>query len=530
MPDVKMPDGQVVEMPDELTPELAKRLRAMQADSQHSHEEYEDPRLKDVPKPYGQNNPKRSPVKDTSSFLDKAKGAVEAGLATLTSAPAAVLGGMAGAYNAATSGKYGTQEGVREAQGAAEAVGQAFTYEPRSAKGQEYTEKVGQAVNDSGVTGLPIGAEMAAMGRMAGPAAGQAARAAGSSTEAAIASKLARKVGNANVLPKLEPEKAELAQKALDMGIKIPPHMLSNNEFVRMAGEFVDNLPLSGSTKPKNRAAFNDFLYKQIGGEENVKALTPGVFGRAQRRAGKVIGDTFASITVPGNEPALGRGMAKLDESLAKEVPDVQGVVKAYLADVQKIVQDNNGTLPGTTLKKLHSEVLAKLRTDLTKYPGLKDKLNQFTGLLEDAADTQIKDPAVKAAYQTARVQYAKSKVLEPLVANNDMAGVKPSDLLGRMTATAEGKHRMATQAAGELGDAAAIAQNFIKEETNRHAVGRGAVLGAGAVLAGPVKATVGLAASNLYNRFGPRITKRIIENSRKEGGPAKPTELALEE
>ena len=52
MPQVQMPDGQIVEMPDELTPELATRLKALQAegtkdlaDRKHSSEEYEAPSI-----------------------------------------------------------------------------------------------------------------------------------------------------------------------------------------------------------------------------------------------------------------------------------------------------------------------------------------------------------------------------------------------------------------------------------------------------------------------------------------------------
>jgi hypothetical protein len=131
-------------------------------------------------------------------------------------------------------------------------------------------------------------------------------------------------------------------------------------------------------------------------------------------------------------------------------------------------------------------------------------------------------------------MHYAKGKILEPLVAKNDVSGVTPSDLIGKMTSTAEGRRRMAMGAAGELGDAAAIAQNFLKEEKVSRAAGRGFVLGAITEAAGVGKAALGVGLGNIYNRFGPIISKAIIKRSLPKEvpkvTPAGKPELALAE
>lgn len=100
--------------------------------------------------------PKSEPAatKSGPGIVDKAIGAGEAALGVLSSIPAAIPGGIAAVSSILTNGKYGTQEGVREAANRFHDVSGAYTYEPRTDTGKEYLGNVGNAINDSGIVGV----------------------------------------------------------------------------------------------------------------------------------------------------------------------------------------------------------------------------------------------------------------------------------------------------------------------------------------------------------------------------------------
>lgn len=90
-----------------------------------------------------------SPVNQPRSFIDKAVGVGETGLAALTGATTGVLGQMAGAVKgigqSVLSGTYGTPEAAQQAEQQAMETGAALTYAPRTQAGQEYTQALGEA-------------------------------------------------------------------------------------------------------------------------------------------------------------------------------------------------------------------------------------------------------------------------------------------------------------------------------------------------------------------------------------------------
>jgi hypothetical protein len=467
---------------------------------------------------------------DESSFLDKVTGGIEAARSTVSGATTGALGYIGGALGglagSIATGEYGTQQGAQRVSEAAHDGAAKLTYQPQTDKGIEYTQNVAHAIDRSGIAGLPIGPELSAVGALAKPALPQVASAL--STEAHIAKNLAQKASPANLVPTVDPAKAALAQKAIDMGITIPPHALSDNGFVRMAGEFLDNLPLSGSSKEANRDAFNRYLTSQIGGDTKAARLTPEVFAAAQRDAGNTIGETFRNIAVPASDAQFVSDLTDLVQAQGRELDPTRNLINGNVKELARIADDNGGAIPGSTLKKMHSEVLAKLRGNLDAYPGMREQLSDFQLILEDAAERQITDPAIKAAYDVARVQYAKSKTLEALVAKGGIDGVSPQALLGRVTATNQGKHRMATGAAGELGDAAQVAQQFMKEQPSSRSPERGFVIGAMTELAGAGKAAVGLTVGNIYNRFGPRMAQAMVERTLAQNKPQIAAPLSL--
>ena len=448
------------------------------------------------------------------SFADKLIGAGETALSVgsgLTTGAAGMLGGaVAGAVGNLTDGRFGMKGGVEEGmrQGA-----ESLTYAPRTAAGQEYAQAVGSAVQDSGVMGLPIGPEFMALGNLAAPAAKQAINGVRNSTELYIAQKLAQKAANVKLTPKIDRERAELAQKAAAIGIEAPLHTLTGNKLARMTGEFLDNLPLSGSVKADNEVAFNRSLIEQIGGNpKKAEKLTPQVFGEALKKSGDEIGEVFSKINVPFADEALQADLAALKSTLPRVLSDTERVIVGNMDELARLAEGNGGVIPGKSLKALHSDVLKDLRgRAVDNYPGMRERLGDFQQLLEDAADRQITSPGDKAKYQTARVQYAKAKAIEPLVARGGINGVSPQALLQQLNSTGAGKHRMAIGAAGELGDLAQIAQNFMRELPTSNTAERSAAIGA--VLA-PFRAVGGIAAGQVYNRIARPFARATVRNS----------------
>lgn len=448
---------------------------------------------------------------------DKIKGVAETGLSLatgLTSGTVGFLGGAAsGLVDAARQGELGTDAGLRRAKQAADKGAEALTYAPRTESGREYTAKVGEAINDSGIAGLPIGAEMAVLGRMAAPAARQVVNELG--TEAYIAGQLANKARNVRLTPKVDSERAQLAAKAAEKGIEAPLHTLTDNKYLRVAGEFLDNLPASGSAKADNNVAFQRSLIEQIGGNpKKFEKLTPTVFAEAMAKSGKEIGRVFEKVAVPVADEALQADLQALRRTLPRELDTVGSVIRGNIDELIRLGEENGGTIPGPSLKKLHSEVAGKLRQGgVDNTPGLRNSLSDFQSILEDAAERYM-SPADAQSYQTARVQYAKGKTILPLVSRGGISGVSPQGLLQQLNSNSVGKNRVATNAAGELGDLAQIAQNFMKEQPSSGTAERAAAIDSLTSIRGALSAAAGITAGNVYNRIARPLARRAVQNS----------------
>lgn len=85
----------------------------------------------------------QEPMFSSTGLPAQAMGAFESGLATVSGAIAPIIGVPAGIYGTLASGKFGTQEGIQEGEKLAKQVMNKLTYQPTTAKGQEYTEDIG---------------------------------------------------------------------------------------------------------------------------------------------------------------------------------------------------------------------------------------------------------------------------------------------------------------------------------------------------------------------------------------------------
>ena len=83
------------------------------------------------------------------SLSEKIIGAGEAGLTALSGSIAAPVSALGGIVGTMTSGKYGTQEGIKAGQDMARRLQEGGTYQPRTAQGQQYVQDLQKAFEAS---------------------------------------------------------------------------------------------------------------------------------------------------------------------------------------------------------------------------------------------------------------------------------------------------------------------------------------------------------------------------------------------
>ncbi|MES2729923.1 MAG: hypothetical protein V4621_07515 [Pseudomonadota bacterium] len=455
----------------------------------------------------------------SGGFLDSLKGAGETALTLGSGALAAPIGAARGVYESLTGGKAGTQEGVRQGQKKGGELAQDLTYAPRTAAGQEMTGRLGQFFKDAGLEALGgLGGELGAIGAGAKAArpvvatkAAQVANAIKDSPEAYMAANAAKAVGSAgsavgtgarNLAGKalgFDKDALALAQKAKEYGIDIRPDMLSNNKVIKMMGEALEKVPLSGSKAEARQEAINRALIKEIGGDPKAKRLNAEVFDQAITKSGKEIGRIGEQYGVE-IKPNIQTSLLNLVKDAKKfETGDVRKVVSAYVKEIRE--NSEKGLMDGTYFKKLNSKLGRQITN--TSNGDLKNALGDVQQILHDALENSIPNHEL-AAWKTARTQYAKAKTLEPLVAKSTLGDISGPALLGQVTRDKAGKTRQAKGNGGGLGDLARIGQ-LIKEPGSSGTGERNLAYGllGGTAYANPGAAAGIWSAANLYNRFG---------------------------
>lgn len=410
-----------------------------------------------------------TPVDEPESLLDKAKGVGEAGLTLATGAAGVIPAAAAGAGSAVTGGLQAGLDRFRE-------FSHNTTYQPRGQAGQRYIGNVAQAIDESKLAGMnpAVGIEAAALSRPAMSAARQTAgkvpAAVAASPEGEMMSRAASGAKLA-ATPKIEPQTADLVKKAQMMGIKVAPDMLTDNKFLKIAGQASRDVPLSGAATADNHAAFNQAIIKAFGGDEKATKISPKVFDDAMSKHGKAIGDLSAKY--PIDQAPLNAGIAEYTNSIRNETPAVRDVVRGYLQDIDKAAVD--GKIDGTAFKKLRSELGAQMRN--TSAPELKAALSGLDDVMLDAIQKNLKGGELEQ-FNAARKYYANGKTVEPLVANAAAKGrgdMSPAALANRVTASGSAKTAVARGRGGDLADIAAVGSRFLTEPKSSFTAERGA-------------------------------------------------------
>jgi hypothetical protein len=186
-----------------------------------------------------------------------------------------------------------------------------------------------------------------------------------------------------------------------------------------------------------------------------------------------------------------------------------------YVAKIRALSAKYSGKIPGEDLRHLNTQLNETLRG--LKPGDLKNALTDLKESIGDAVARSLPDDATRAELKDLNMKYAKAMTILPLVSKGGLSGFTPSALKSALINNASGKRRMATDSAGELGDFANLAQEFMKEQkssmtTERH-LATGAIVGG---LVGVGRAATGLAVGNIYNRLSPKLSQAIVNKTLK--------------
>lgn len=430
-----------------------------------------------------------------TSAVDFMRGLPGAALSAASSVPAEIAGRATALVNPEAGRK----------------VTEAMTYQP-SERGQETLRLLGKGLEKTGLDKLS-GLGPAFAPELAATPAVPAVKAAANAPKLEIeaAKRIPGKIADV-VTPRPSPEIAALAKKAEGMGIELRPDMLSNNRIAKMMGEALEQVPLSGSKAEQRQIAFNSALTKIIGGDDRAKRLTPDVFDRAMNDAGEKIGEISRDtpIALPGKFSSALEQRAKTVSQF--ETADTSRIVRNRIQQLVDAAQEGGGIIQGEKFRKINSEISQQARN--TSQGDLKHALGELLDDMHDALESQIKSPEKLAELKDARFKYAMGKIIEPLVAKAKGGDISPSGLMAAVTSDKAKKTLMARGRGGEIGDLARIGQAFLKEPPSS---GTGERLGAyslltGGVVAEPHTAAGIVSAANLYNRLGPKLTKRALQ------------------
>lgn len=295
-------------------------------------------------------------------------------------------------------------------------------------------------------------------------------------------------------------EKALIAKKFQDMGGKVPLHALTDNPRLKMLGERLDTMPFAGSPREGNKRVINKELLKQIGGDESAGLLTPESYAPAMNEVGEGIGRLYGKADVP----LFDIKTRSIRNDLSTHTADVAQVVNGFLDRIE-VMGGENQRIPGGALRELDSKIGERIRG--AKNSDMKGVLSEVQDALRSGLEKNLPESDVPVL-RDLRTKYAKGMFLEPLVAKNNFEGVLPSDLMSRQLSTEGGRHRIARQSAGEMGDLATIGGKFLKDRMPLQSSGVMSSIGTA------ISTAVGAVPGQIYNRLGPKITARQVAQS----------------
>lgn len=325
---------------------------------------------------------------------------------------------------------------------------------------------------------------------------------------AAGASKLA-----AGASETLSPHVKALYEKAVAAGIPVNVAQLSDSKFLKVLASQLERLPLTGAAEARDaqQQGFNRAVSRTMG--EDANRITQDVYAAARKRIGQQFEALTARNTLNVNNTLMTRLAGVVDDANKFASEDSARAVRNLVDEMLQKV-DGNGALPGRAYQSMDS-----LMGTLMKGGGEKAHyLGQVRNALREAMDGNI-SVVDKDAWQLARDQWRALKTVRDLAAKDPSGNIAPGQLVGRVGASGAGKEAMASGSAGELGDLAMIAKQFVRDPvpdsgTSQRLLAQsllGGAVGGGAYAAGADPGTAASAAAGSI--VGGRLLTKVLNS-----------------
>jgi hypothetical protein len=427
-----------------------------------------------------------APARPESGFIGKLLSPVETAIGLGTSLVTSPVVEAAKIYGTLTSGKYGTQAGIRAGEATGRKVQQFFQpqYSPES---QAQQEAISNALASTGLQGVPINM-MSNMATLARPTVQQVAPVIKAPLEARQQRTQAQRVKESE----LAAPRIDAAKDAIELGLAVDPSLSNPSTIARLKTGAVGTAGLQGNLSKINLPKAAKIAREDMGLPETTK-LDAKAFETA-RNAPQISGAYDKVRAVPkvaGDETVL----AEIDK--LRVAPMIGDTGQA--ASVNNFLDTVKGQLQAGTDGATAVQSIRQLRRDAQAIynqqsagvnppsPEAIARADINIGVaraLETAIENSITDPRLVTDFRNARTALARTYDYER--ATNLATGVVDPQALAALAA--EGK-----PLSGKLAQLANVAANFpetmqggvVREPTFREKLTRSGAAGTGGAIVG---------------------------------------------
>ena len=345
------------------------------------------------------------PVGKDFTFGQKVMGALEVAPALVTGAVTAPLVEAAKIGGTLTSGKFGTQAGIRAGEEAGRRMQERF-YQPRTEAGQQYVGDIGNALASTGLQGVPMNV-LGDLQRGMMPA----TRAVTDFGGAKVAQRAENLAQQASAKDWARAPQIEAAQAAQRLGVAINPAEANPNVKTKLlvgaTGEALVNAKAAKANAPK----WNELARQDLGLPENTP-LTAEAFEKARSAHSapydtiRKIGVMQASDDVPGELGGL--KLDPLSTNSPEKAAKVNAVVDRVIGQVENGLSGDNvvGQIRG--FRKDANQVLKNPNASPIDIDVAETNLS-IANALENLVENNISNPKALNDFRKARTAIAKT-------------------------------------------------------------------------------------------------------------------------
>lgn len=441
-----------------------------------------------------------------ATFGEKIAGALEVAPTLAAGAVTAPVVEASKIYGALTSGKFGTQEGLRAGEEFGKKVAGQIQFQPRTQAGQEYTAGIANALAQTGLQGVPMNV-LADFQRGLTPAI-QAGTDYARGAQAARATRLAEE---ASAKDWARAPQIEGAQAARRVGLSVNLAEANPNIATKLAVGSTGQSTVNLKNAKQNLVQLNKIAREDMGLPENTP-LTAEAFDKAASAHYKPYDEIRKIGTMQAPDEVVGQlGKLKLDPlstSSPEKAAKVNAIVDRTIDQVSQGLSGENvlGQIRG--FRKDASRTLKNPNASPIDVDVAEAQLG-IANSLENLIEANIKNPKALDEFRAARTAIAKVRDWEQATS----IGTKQVDPAQLAKMLEKGK-----PLSGTLADVAETVATFPRDFNAKtdyikelfQYMRRGGVGGTlGMALGGPTGAAIGAGLTSLGGEAAARIMAR---------------------